>query len=352
MKAEDIRRVVVRGTNWVGDAVMSVPALRELRRVLPDARITLCTRSWARGIFADADFIDDILVYDKQKNSLRDALRAGREWRRHGFDLAILLNNAFESAVLARIGGVRRRFGYRTDGRGFLLTDSIQVPTWKNERHEVYYYLNLIAELEIKLSGETEVWQRAPDISLSVSAARKDAARKILAENGVDLSREFIAFCPGSTNSRAKRWPAESYAKLADLLQEKLNVQAVLIGSPDELEVSRQVLASAKTKPILLTGKTTLAEVVAVLSLADLLVTNDTGPSHIAPTLGTKTIVIFGPTRPETTRPFSDLAQIIVKPPSCAPCLLRDCPIDHRCMTAISPLDAFAVINSKKIETA
>ncbi len=343
MKAENIRRVVVRGTNWVGDAVMSVPALKELRRVLPDARITLCTRSWAKGIFADADFIDDILVYDKQKNAFKGVWQEAGKWRRCKFDLALLLNNAFESAVLAKIGGVKRRFGYRTDGRGFLLTDSIPVPLWKNERHEVFYYLNLIAELETKLYGETQVWKHEPNIALGVSEIRKDVARKILAENGIDLSEKFIALCPGSTNSRAKRWPAESYAELADMLQRDVHSQVVLIGSPDELEVSQKVLDASRTKPILLTGKTTLAEAVAILSVADLLVTNDTGPAHIAPALGTKTIVIFGPTRPETTRPFSDLAQIIAKPPSCAPCLLRDCPIDHRCLTAISPLDVFAL---------
>lgn len=344
MNGGKIKRIVVRGTNWVGDAVMSVPALKELRRILPDAHITLCTRGWAQGIFADTDFIDDILIYDKQKNRFNNVLQGAREWRKHKFDLAILLNNAFESAVLARFGGAKRSLGYRTEGRGILLTDSIPVPAWKNERHEVYYYLNLIAELEIRLFGETQVWQHEPQISLAVSDQRQQRAREMLAENGIDLSRKFIAFCPGSTNSRAKRWEAESYAELSDLMQDSLKVQVVLTGSPDEVEVSQKVWEKSKSKPILLTGKTTLAEAVAVLGIADLLVTNDTGPAHIAPALGTKTIVIFGPTRPETTRPFSDLAQIIVKPPICAPCMLRDCPIDHRCMKTITPPEILAMI--------
>lgn len=344
MKAESLKRVVVRGTNWVGDAVMSVPALRELRRVLPQAHITLCTRGWAKGIFEDADFLDDILIYDREKNALKSVLGQAKKWRKQQFDLAILFQNAFEAAVLAKIGGAKARLGYRTDGRSFLLTDAVRVPVWKTERHEVFYYLNLIAELETRICGKTQVWEREPDISLNISELRKTGARQLLIENNADLSKKIIALCPGSTNSRAKRWQTESYAALADLVKESLNAEVILIGAPDELEVSQQVWEKSKTKPILLTGKTDLAAAVAVLSLTDLLVTNDTGPAHIAPALGTRAIVIFGPTRPATTRPFSDLGEIVVKPPACAPCMLRDCPIDHRCMTAITPLEILKTI--------
>jgi heptosyltransferase II len=349
VKAEDIKSVVVRGTNWVGDAVMNIPALRELRRILPAAHISLCTRSWAEGIFADADFIDDILLYHKQKNAVQTVIKQAAEWRRRKFDLAVLFQNAFEAALLAKIGGARHRIGYKTDGRGFLLSNAISVPAWKNERHEVFYYLNIIAELEQKLYGQTTVSEREPDISLTVSKERKKAAQNLLAENGVDLSRKIIALCPGSTNSRAKRWGAEKYAALADLIQTNLNASIVLIGAPDELEVSEEVLAKSKSKSVLLTGKTNLAEAVAVLSAVDLLVTNDTGPAHIAPALGTRTIVIFGPTTPETTRPYSDLAEIVRKPPHCAPCMLRDCPIDHRCMTAITPQEVFQRITNYEL---
>lgn len=345
MKPEEIRRVAVRGTNWVGDAMMSVPALRELRRVLPDARITLCTRGNLRGIFEDADFIDDLLIFDKN-NSTKSLFEQIKLWRARKFDLAVLLNNAFESAFLAYAGRARNRIGYNTEKRGFLLTGALAVPAWKNRRHEVFYYLNIVAELEKRLRGETEIWQRAPDASLFVSETRKTAARQFLIENGADLSKKIVAFCPGSTNSRAKRWHAENYARLADLINENLDATVVLIGSPDESEVSNKVLQAARVKPILLTGKTNLAESIAILSVADLLVTNDTGPAHIAPAVGTKTVVIFGPTIPATTRPFSDAAEIVRKPPACAPCMLRDCPIDHRCMTAVTPELVFRRITS------
>lgn len=345
-QSTQINRVVVRGTNWVGDALMSVPALRELRRVLPHAHITLCTRSWAKGIFADAEFLDDILLFDKQNSTFGSTLKQANEWRAQKFDLAILLNNAFESAFLAFAGRAEKRIGYNTEKRGFLLTDALAVPAWKNERHEVFYYLNIIAELERRLTGKTEVWERAPNINLTVSIARQIAARELLQANGADLTNKTVALCPGSTNSRAKRWHAESYAKLTDLISENLNANVILIGASDEIEVSKQILSLTESTPILLVGKTSLAESAAVLSVADLLVTNDTGPAHIAPAVGTKTIVIFGPTVPATTRPFSDLAQIVSNPPACAPCMLRDCPIDHRCMTAVTPEEVFRLIEN------
>lgn len=336
----------MRGTNWVGDAMMTVPALRELRRVLPGAHITLCTRSWAKGIFEDADFLDRILLFDKQKPNFKSLFDQTQKWRAQKFDLAILLNNAFESAFLAFAGRAKNRIGYNTERRGFLLTDALAVPDWKTERHEVFYYLNIIAELEQKLTGKTEIRERAPNISLTVSAKRKQAALELLKANGADLANKTVALCPGSTNSRAKRWHAASYAKLADLIIENTNANVVLIGASDETEVSNQILSLTESKPILLTGKTDLAESAAVLSVADWLVTNDTGPAHVAPAVGTKTIVIFGPTVPATTRPFSDLAQIVRKPPACAPCMLRDCPIDHRCMTAVTPEEVFRLIKN------
>jgi heptosyltransferase-2 len=342
VKIEEIKRVVVRGTNWVGDAAMSVPALRELRRVLPAAHITLCTRKNLAGLFEDADFLDDVLIYERGKNAIQTVRRNARNWREREFDLAVLLPNSFESALAAKLGKAKNRIGYKTDNRGFLLTHALNVPEWKSVRHEIFYYLNIVAELEKLLSGKTDVFEREPDISLVVSEQRKSAARSFLLENGVDFKRKIIALCPSSTNSRAKRWGAEKYAALADLFGETANV--ILVGAPDELEVSAEVVKNAKSELILFTGKTTLSELAAVLSLADFLVTNDTGPAHIAPSVGTKTVVIFGPTIPATTRPFSDLAEIVRKPPACAPCMLRDCPIDHRCMTAITPEEVFRQI--------
>jgi heptosyltransferase II len=347
LSAESIKRVVVRGTNWVGDAVMTVPALRELRRVLPRAHITLATRSWARGLFRDADFIDDLLIYDRNAGSLRSSLRQIREWRRQRFDLAVLFQNAFEAAVIAAGARVPLRLGYATERRRALLTHPLAVPAWKEERHEVFYYLNLIGELERLLYGGSNVEGREPVFALTVSAERKAEARELLLANGARAGgRPLVALCPGSINSRAKRWPADRYAALADRFIEETGANVALVGSTDETDVALEVCARMRHRPVVLAGRTDLSQAVAVLSVADLLVTNDTGPAHIAAALDCPTLVIFGPTDPTTTRPFSSAAEIIRRPPDCAPCMLRDCPIDHRCMTAISADEVFARSNA------
>lgn len=354
LKAGEIERVVVRGANWVGDAVMTVPALRELRRVLPHAHITLATRPWAEGVFADADFIDDLLLADEGRGA-RSFFRQLRAWRGRRFDLAVLFPNAFAPALTAFAARVPARLGYATDGRAPLLTHAIPTPEWRNARHEVFYYLNLVANLEHALAGAAATTTagatmtpaataagREPRFELRVSAVRRGEAAKLLRARGATLTRPLVALCPGSTNSRAKRWPAERYAALADMLIEEAGADVVLVGAREELEVTREVVALMRREPIVLTGETDLAQSIAVLGRADLLVTNDTGPAHIAAALGRPVVVIFGPTNPLTTRPYGDLAEVVRRPPDCAPCMLRDCPIDHRCMTAISPAEVFA----------
>jgi heptosyltransferase-2 len=342
IQPEQIERVLVRGVNWVGDAVMTVPALRELRRVLPHAHITLATRSWAEGLFADVDFLDDILIYDRRPRDFKAVPRQAREWRRRRFDLALLFQNAFEAALIAAAARVPVRMGYATDGRRALLTHALPLPGWRDERHEVFYYLNLVAELEQLLYGASLIEEHEPQLALNISEGRKAEARSFLSSQGVVMDRQIVALCPGSTNSRAKRWPAERYAALADRFIMESGANVLLIGSPDELEVSCEVEKRMQYSPIMLTGRTELAQAVAVLSLADVLITNDTGPAHISAALNRPTLVIFGPTDPRTTRPFSPAAEIVRHPPECAPCMLRDCPIDHRCMTSISPDEVFS----------
>ncbi len=347
VRPEKIRRVVVRGVNWVGDAVMTVPALRELRRILPDAHITLATRAWAAGLFADADFLDEILPHQPHANVARSVIQQARAWRAQHFDLALLLTNSFATALVACAARVPARVGYATDGRRWLLNQPVARPVWAKERHEIFYYLNLVAELEQRLYGRDTIAQQEPRYQLSVPALRQQQAWALLQQNNL-TPHSLIVFCPGSTNSRAKRWPVASYAQLGDMLAEQTGAQIVLIGAADEQEVSQAVAARMSQPVINLTGRTTLAESVALLSQATALVTNDTGPAHIAAALGRPTFVIFGPTNPTTTRPYGPTVRIIREPPACAPCMLRDCPIDHRCMTAVTPEQVFQKVLSAK----
>jgi heptosyltransferase-2 len=333
--------IVIRGTNWIGDAVMTVPAVRQLRQVFADARISLLTPAWAEGIFRDANLFDEIIAFDRTGTRFTDIVGQVKLLRPHEFDVAILFTNSFASAFIMKLAGINTRIGYATDGRSFLLTHPVAVPDWKRKRHEVFYYLNLASEVETAVRGSVTLHDGKVEPMLEVSEPRRFSAHNKLVKAGVDRSRRTIALAPGSTNSRAKRWPAESFAALNDQLQRELNANVILLGSPDEQEVSNAVSAASTAKPIDLTGKTNLADAVAIVSEIDLLISNDMGLAHIAPAVGTRTITIFGPTDPTTTKPLGSGSEIMNANVECAPCMLRDCPIDHRCMTRITPEEVF-----------
>ncbi|MCS6874945.1 MAG: lipopolysaccharide heptosyltransferase II [Pyrinomonadaceae bacterium] len=328
-------KVVIRSTNWIGDSVMSIPALKEIRRIFPDAKLTLCVKSWAKDVFEEVDFIDDVLIYDYRKMNF---FKQVFEWRKRRFDVAILFTNSFESALLAWFAGVKQRFGYATENRGFLLTGAFSVPSWKASRHEAFYYLNLVWEVERKLFNQSNSFEDLT-ISIPVSEERRLKARRILQNYSVDLSRRIVALGAGSKNSLAKRWPADKYAKLNDLLQLREKTNVILLGAKDETGIAKEVLNKALLKPINLTGELSLAETIAILSEIDLLISNDMGLAHLASAVGTKTLVIFGPTNEKATKPIG--SQIIRKEVACAPCMRRVCPIDHRCMNLISVEEVF-----------
>src|SRR5215217_61886 len=181
--AESIKRVVVRGTNWVGDSVMTVPALRALRRILPEAKITLAIRPGAKGIFSEADFIDDVLVYDRK--SAFSVIPQIREWKRGNFDLALLFQNAFEAALIPFLAGVPLRLGYATESRQALLTHPLQLPDWRSSRHELFYYLYLVTALEQMLFGSSSICEAEPDASIQISETRRAAAGELLRTYGI-----------------------------------------------------------------------------------------------------------------------------------------------------------------------
>jgi len=314
---------------------MTIPAIRKLRALFPDAEITLFTRQWAKGIFHSTGLLNEIVTTDR-------SLAQVREIRGRRFDLAVVLPNSFESALVTWLGGVKRRFGYASDRRGFLLTDAVAIPEWKNTRHEVYYYLNLVDAIEQSYFGAvTETTDLEPRIEVP-SEKLVEAQRLISAGDA-----RTIILAPGSTNSRAKRWLPENFASLNDRLQRELGAKVLLLGSKDDAEVSQRVIELSLEKPLDLTGDTDIETAAALLHKADLLVSNDMGLAHLAPAVGTKTIVIFGPTNQVTTRPFSEKAFVLSANVECAPCMLRDCPIDHRCMKRIAADRVFEAVSHR-----
>jgi len=308
-------KILVRGTNWIGDAVMSIPALRGLRRLFPDSHITLHTRSWANELFSDADFIDELVTFEKNRWPIKDVYDNSQFLKDDKFDLAILLPNSFESALTSFLTKTPRRIGYNKDVRGLLLTDPVAVPEWKGRLHEGFYYLHLIAEVERRVLSRSTLSSVMPDGRLDISDERKIKARFRLQEAGVDSSKNTVAIVAGSANSNEKRWPAENFAKLIDRLRDELSANVVLIGTKEEADVAHRIIELIEQQLIDLTGKTSLGEAAAILSVVDLVISNDTGLAHVAPAVGTNTIVIFGPTNPETTRPYTPLAHVLYRKP-------------------------------------
>jgi heptosyltransferase-2 len=235
-----------------------------------------------------------------------------------------------------RFAGIPRRFGFQKEGRSFVLTDPVPPPKWKSDRHEVFYYLELIKAVEQNVLKTALAENILPSTELFIPADRKQQARDFLTRKGADLSHPLVAMGPGSTNSTAKRWPFERFAEVGDQLTEKRGANIILLGGPGDEDVAAKIAETMHSAPLDLTAKTSLGDAADIISVCDLMISNDMGLAHLGPAVGTRTLVIFGPTNPETTRPFSDIAEVVRNDVDCSPCMLRECPIDHRCMNWIS----------------
>ncbi|MGH9760011.1 MAG: lipopolysaccharide heptosyltransferase II [Blastocatellia bacterium] len=333
-EARRIEKIMIRAPNWVGDAVMAASAIRYLRAVFQSARITLVCRPVVAGLFESEGFVDEVFV--TQGRSFGGLLRDGRTLRRSSFDLSVLLPNSAESALLARLAGARFIVGYPTDWRRPLLTHSIPLTVEFKAKHQVDYYLNLVSAVAQRFCGEATRPARDRLPRLSASNSEKDRAAELLGQFDVDSeSIRLLIICPGATNSRAKRWLPERFAGVADRFA-ALGFQPVIVGSPGDVAVANEVAALIKTSAVMLAGKTDLSTLKGVLSRAAVAVSNDTGTAHVAAALGIPTVVVFGPTEHFSTRPISELCEVVRHEVACSPCMLRDCPIDHRCMTAVT----------------
>lgn len=334
----EVGRVVIRATNWVGDAVMSVPALREIRRLFARAHIAIIVRPWVRDVYAGADFADELIVYDKEglHRGLTGLLGFAGRLRSHRFDMAILLQNAFEAALISWLAGVPRRTGYSRDARSLLLTDPCEVDPEVREQHQAYYYLGILAA-----NGwiARTPW-RDPGFVLSIRLDTREedrqAARDLLARHGLGGCRQLVGINAGASYGGAKRWPLERFAAVADALADEPGIGVALFGSPSEADIARQVAARMRRTPAVLAGQTTLGQLMALISLCRLFITNDSGPMHLAAALDVPQIAIFGSTSEVATGPLGGKAQVIKHPVECSPCFLRECPIDLRCMTSVT----------------
>jgi len=341
-----IERILVRGTNWLGDAVMTTPALERLRSSFPQSEITMLATPLTAGLFQSSPIVNDVIEYERREKGVSAFFQTAATLRARRFDLAVLFQNAFEAALLTWLSGINLRIGFAEQGRGLLLTHKLHRGEHHKNRHQVKDYLQIVAECERVCLGENFVPAvENPLPSLTVTADERVAAEDLLQCFGISpYTRTLVALNTGATNSRAKCWPTEYFAELAYRLIEEVNAQIVLIGGSADLDYAERVIWQMKANgAVNLTGKTSLPELIGLLSICDLLVSNDTGAAHVSAALGTPTLTIFGPTNEFETAPTGTHAELIrAENIECARCMHRDCPIDHRCMTRLTAGDVFA----------
>lgn len=328
-------RILVRATNWVGDAVMSLPALAAVRKRFPGAHIAVLARPWVAGLYRCEPFADEIVPYKPRPGwtGVADRWAAARQLRGQRFDCALLLQNAFDAALIAWMAGIPRRIGYSRDGRGLLLTDPIALPEKGGiPPHESFYYLELL-----RRAGWVEELPREPLVRLAGAERARSAGKERF--DGEDWRGPVIGLSPGAAFGTAKQWLPERFAEAAIALANRLNAHVALFGSGGErplCETVLQPIVAAGIRARNFAGETTLEEFIERAAACDLMLTNDSGAMHIASALGVPTVTVFGATNHVTTGPTGPMTRVVRVAVDCAPCQLRHCPIDHRCMTRVT----------------
>lgn len=316
--------IAVRTPNWLGDTVMSLPALAALRVSRPEARIVAVGR-WA-PLLAGQGVADVLLGYPR---SAAERLRFGRALRGDVPDLAVLLANSFEAALAAWWWGARRRLGFDTDGRRALLTDAPPLPSPR--RHQVDEYGVLLASAGVSVpEGGAPAWRLPPTPPLD---AEVDA---LLAEAGAHPGARVVGLHLGAAFGASKLWPSASFGRLAAQL-ERAGYRPLLMGTAGDSATAREVSSAAGFSVPSLVGRDRPSLLPALLSRLACLVSGDTGVAHLAAALAVPTVTLFGPTDPALSAPRSTRARAVAGQAACSPCFLAACPIDHACLRDIGP---------------
>lgn len=330
-KRLQMRQVLVRGANWVGDAVMTLPAVAALAAALPQSRLTVLTRPWAMAVYQNQKGVAEVLPHNRDgaHQGLMGRLRLGRELAAHDFDLAVLFQNAFEAALITALARIPERWGYARDGRSLLLSKAIKLKPADLYIHESFYYLQILER-----AGLPAPFSR-PRLSLRPEDRRE--ADTLLLQAGVRPGDFLLTLAPGAAFGSAKRWPVENFSETASLILEEIPGRVMILGGPGEIEAASQLTEMLPGKPVNLAGRTSLSVSMALMSRSSLLVTNDSGLMHIGGALDVPLAAVFGPTNPLTTAPLGR-SRLIRSAAECAPCLKRECPLPRQiCFDDVTP---------------
>ncbi|NDY41631.1 lipopolysaccharide heptosyltransferase II [Dissulfurirhabdus thermomarina] len=333
-------RILVRAANWIGDAVMSTPALEALRGRFPGSPVTVLGRPWVLPVFSAHPSVTGVLPLDVRGGArgVVDRFRAAAALRDRAFDLAVILPNSLDSALVPWLARIPERVGYAADGRSGLLTRAVPVPAEKTLRHEIYHYLDLVAALGGDGDGapvRAAPGGDAPCLSLRVPPEGEAGADRLLAARGVPPSAPLIGFNPGAAYGPAKCWPVERFAELGRRLLAETGAHLLVFGTARERPQAEAICGAVGPRAHDLAGATSLAEAMALVGRLRLFVTNDSGLMHVGAALDVPLVAIFGSTNPVTTGPWSIRSTVIRHELPCSPCLRRSCPGGFECMKGI-----------------
>lgn len=340
-----IRRILVRSTNWVGDAVMCMPAFDALRRNFPESHIAVVARPWVAALYESHPGVDEIIPYPRGEGFFQDALAMIRVIhciRCRSFDLAILFQNAFEAALIARLGGMPLRVGYNTDGRRLLLSHAVLRDKSILKQHQVEYYLAILRAMS---------WE-APTAEPNLFTGGKEAAvvDALLAAHGISKGDFVVGLGAGAAFGPAKRWPVDRFAAIADRAVERWGAKVVLVGSAQDGRTCLDLARAMNHEAADLCGKTSLAEALALIERCRFFVSNDSGLMHVAAALGVPTIALFGSTDPVATGPRGRWTRIVKHDLDCAPCLKPQCRNGYRCLLSIQPDEVWEAMEKLRKE--
>jgi len=340
------RKVLVVQPNWVGDAVMATPTLRALRELYPAAHISYLMRRYVKPLYAGMPWADQFITYRTGKGQAktgRGLFDLAARLRAAKFDLAVLLPNSFKTALLCKMAGIDRIVGYERDGRGFLLTDKL-VPMKEKGK----FVPTPIIKSYMGIARYLGAANRELTMELFVTPSERREADEVLARCGVDSSTfrpafngggpPMILLNPGAQYGAAKCWNPEYFAELADRLIDQQNATVLLSAAPRERAIVDAIKRTMRHAAIdLSSAGMNLGSLKEIVRRCDLMITNDTGPRHIAAAMNVPVVTIFGPTFPQWTEIYYAKERQVSVKVFCGPCQKKTCPLDHRCMTRVSP---------------
>lgn len=331
------KNIIIRLPNWIGDLVMATPVLADLRKAFPGARITAMCRAPLEDLLKEDPDIDELFSFQRASGFGRRSDRRNiiQKLRQGEYDLGILLTHSFSSAWWFWQGKVKRRMGYNSHARRFLLTDPVPLPEKVEHQHLVLTYKMLLQPLGIPVSSSLP--------RLFLSEKEREEARDLLARHGVASDNIVVGINPGAAYGSAKCWLPERFREVTDKLLRDERIVLVYFGDQASRPVVNQICQGFSARVVNLAGLTSLRELASLLSLCKVLLTNDSGPMHIAAALMTPVVALFGSTSEAVTGPYQR-GVVIHKHVACSPCYRRTCPIDFRCMKEIGVEEVYAQV--------